>query len=42
MEKLLEEYNEDDIGEDNYEHCEVHLLIIIPFIQLAFIRNIAF
>ena len=33
MEKLSDEYNEDDIDEDNYEHCQVHLLIIIPFIN---------
>ena len=33
MEKLSDEYNEDDIDEDNYEHCQAHLLIIIPFIN---------
>ena len=31
MERASDNYNEDDIDEDNYEHCQVRLLIMEPF-----------
>ena len=31
MERVSDNYNEDDIDEDNYEHFQVHLLIMEPF-----------
>ena len=31
MERVSDNYNEDDIDEDNYEHCQVHLLFMEPF-----------